>query len=585
MDSSRRRGQVVAQERLGLFDTPPDRSEVRIGLAIVALTYIALLAAVPTYDFHVGQIPGFIPTTSAILLMCDTITAAILYAQAGVFRSRALTVLASGYLFSGLLFIPYALTYPGAFSPNGLLGAKLNTTGWIAVCWRVATPSAILLYALLKRADAAAGPVAERTPTRIPPGVLAAVALAGLVTLLTTVGHDLLPPFFVNHSEVIRSALVAVNIVVFSITIAALVALFRQEKSVLDLWLLVAMSAWLGQSLLNAFLHSRFSLGAYIFFALSFLSNLIVMLALITESNRLYGRLALSTAARRRERESRLMSMDAVTAAISHEVGQPLAAVGLNTSAAVAWLTGVKPDVKKALTALQAVSDARQRTSDIIKSVRATFAKEPGRASEFNLNDLVLETMSLLDRELAASKVSLQLSLDQALPPILADRVQMQRVLVNLFINAIESLRAISDRHRQIAIRTGLTDSKDVLLQVSDSGAGIASEDMEHVFDAFFTTKETGTGLGLPLCRSIVEDHGGRLWASQGEPYGANFHLRLPRSGGVKVSLSEDAHDVLSNLERSLSTLRQTSPGLSDAITELQHVADELRASLTTPKS
>ena len=575
----------MAQERLGLFDKPPGRSEIRVGLAIVGLMCVVVLAALPEYDIHVGMIPGFIPTASAILLICDLITAAILYAQAAVFRSRALTVLASGYVFTGLLFIPYALTFPGAFSPSGLLGSWLNTTGWIAVFWRVGTPTAILLYALLKRTDAAAGPFAERPPARIPYGIAGAGALAALVTLLTTVGHDLLPPFFVNNSEVIRSALVSVNIVVFALTIAAMVVLFRQKKSVLDLWLLVAMSAWLGQSLLNALLRSRFSLGAYVFFGLAFLSNLIVMLALITESNRLYGRLALSTAARDREREARFMSMDVVTAAISHEVGQPLTAVGLNASAAVGWLTAAKPDIKKALTALQAVGDARQRTFDIIKSIRATFAKEAGRASEFSLNDLVLDTASLLDRELAASKVSLQLSLDPELPPILGDRVQLQRVLVNLFINAIESLRATSDRRRRITVRSAQMDGKDVLLQVSDSGAGIASGNMEHIFDVFFTTKVTGTGLGLPLCRSIVEDHGGRLWASQGEPHGANFHLRLPRSGAVAISPYEATHEVLSKLESSLISLRQTNPdGLIGAITELQRVVDEVRTSLGPPK-
>ena len=141
------------------------------------------------------------------------------------------------------------------------------------------------------------------------------------------------------------------------------------------------------------------------------------------------------------------------------------------------------------------------------------------------------ETASLLDRELAGKKISLELSLDETLPPILADRVQMQRVLVNLFTNAIESLGAIRGRPRRIAIRSALLDGKDVLLEVSDNGIGIAPEEMEHIFDAFFTTKATGTGLGLSLCRTIVEEHGGRLWASPGEEHGATFHLRLPRSG------------------------------------------------------
>jgi len=277
------------------------------------------------------------------------------------------------------------------------------------------------------------------------------------------------------------------------------------------------------------------------------------------------------------------MSMDAVTAAIAHEVGQPLTAVGLNTSAALSWLTGPKPDVEKAVAALQAVSDGGERTFAIIRSIRAAFAKEPGRASEFSLNDLVLATASLLDRELAASKIALDLSLDEALPPIRADRVQMQRVLVNLFTNAIESLRAISDGPRRVSVRSTLIGGKDVLLQVSDTGAGIESEDMEHIFDVFFTTKATGTGLGLALCRTIVEEHGGRLWAAQGDPHGASFNLQLPRSGAVAIA-GEATHVLLTNLETSLSSLRQAeSEGLTDAIAELQHVIEQVRVSLAPP--
>ena len=524
----------MAQERLGLFDTPPDRSEIRIGVAIVALVYISLVAVLPAHDIQVGQIPGFIPAISAILLVCDLITAAILYAQAGVFRSRALIILASGYLFSGLLFIPYALTFPGDFSPNGLLGAKVNTTGWIAVFWRVATPTAVLLYALSKRADAAVGPIAERPPAQVLYGVVSAVALAVIITLLATLGHDLLPPFFVNRSEVIRPVLVTVNVVVLSVSIGAVVMLSRQKKSVLDLWLLVAMSAWLGQSLLNAFLQSRFSLGAYFFLALAFLSNLVVMLALITESNRLYARLAWSTAARDRERETRLMSMDAVAAAIAHEIAQPLAAAKLSATAALGWLTRSNPEPEKAIKPLQDSIECDQRTFDVIKSIRATFATGAGSLSDVSLNDLARETASLMDRELAARKVSLQLSLEDDLPPVLANRVQLQRVLINLMTNAIESMATTSGRARHLVIRSTRLDGQHVQLDIRDSGGGIPPDKMAHMFDPFFTTKKTGTGLGLALSRNIVEEHGGRLWASTGEGFGATFHLQIKRRPEIR---------------------------------------------------
>lgn len=520
----------MAQEKLGLFDTPPNRQEVRIGLAIVALVFAIFLAALPSHEVHVGSIPGLIPALDAGMLVCDLISAAILYAQAAVFRSRALTVLASGYVFSGLLLVPWALTFPGAFAEKGLLGAGLNTTGWIAVCWRLSVPIAVLSYAGLKRAEAIDRPSVERPPAKVLPGLLTAIGLAIFVTVLATLGHDLLPSFFIDESQVIRSRLVAVNFVVIAWTIAAMIMLFRQERSVLDLWLSVALSAWLAQSLLNLFLESRFSLGAYVFLALTLVSNLIVMLALIAESNRLYSRLALSTAARARERESRLMTMDAVAAAIGHEVGQPLNAANLSASAALEWLTRSKPDREKAIRLLRDAVESGQRTFDVMKSIRATFTREAGSLIEFSLNDLVRETALLMDAELAAQKVSLQLALDEMLPPIIANRVQLQRVLINLITNAIESLAATRRRERRIHIRSFKLDGQNVQLDVSDSGAGISPEKLNRIFDPFFTTKASGTGLGLSLSRTIIEEHGGRLWASPSESQGATFHVQLLRN-------------------------------------------------------
>jgi signal transduction histidine kinase len=166
----------------------------------------------------------------------------------------------------------------------------------------------------------------------------------------------------------------------------------------------------------------------------------------------------------------------------------------------------------------------------VIKSIRSMFTKDAGSLSEFGFDELVRETAQLLDRELAARKVSLELALDEKLPPIVANRVQMQRVLINILINAIESLGATRGRTRRIHIRSASPDEKSVQLEISDTGTGIAPHEIERIFEPFFSTKSRGTGLGLSLSRTIVEEHGGRLWASPGDKHGMTFFLKLPRS-------------------------------------------------------
>lgn len=520
----------MAQDHLWLFNTPPNQRQIRLSLALVGLLFGAVLLVLPVRNVRLPQVDAFIPIVNSILLVSDLIIATILFAQAKVFRSRSLTVLATAFVATGLLFIPHTLTFPGAFHPDGLLGAGLNTTAWIANFRRLGIAIGLVAYVVLKHADAAAQPGSERPPPKIAVAMLTAIALATGITMLTTIGHALLPPFYLNRFEAIRANLFAYELVIFSLLMTAVALLYWKRSSVLDLWLLVAVSSWLAQSLLIMTLASRFTVGWYYLYAFGLAADLVLLFVLITESQRLYARLARSTAARNRERDARLASLEAMAGAISHEIGQPLSAVTNNAIAGLNWLTNTPPDPQKAVEALRATLEAGRRTFDVVKSTRAMFAREPVTICEFSLNELVLETASLLHTELAAIQVSLRFELDEALPPIRGNRSQLRQVLVNLFTNAIESLDVPSCRLRQIKISTMPLPDRNVLLEISDTGPGIEPDATARIFEIFFTTKDTGTGLGLSLSRNIVEDHGGRIWASPAEEQGATFYLQLPRS-------------------------------------------------------
>ena len=532
-------GVFVAQDHLGLFDTPPDRRHIRVSLAISAMLVASLLLILPVRNIPLPEEDAIVPTLDAIMFVGDLITAALLFAQASVFRSRALTFLGTGYLYTALLFIPHVLTFPGAFAPTGLLGAGANTAAWLGTLRRVVFPIAVILYIRFKGDDLAAQAQPERPPPGIGAGVVAAIVLATAVTALTTLGHDLLPPLMRSPSAALYSNPATYETFVFLLLGGATVLLFRARSSVLDMWLLVAFVGWLVQSVLVMSLQGRFTVGWYLLYGLTLIPHLIVTLALVTESNRLYARLALALSARNREREARLMSIDAVAVAIAHEVGQPLTAVSLHAKSGVNWLTRDPPNVEKAVTSMRAAIEAAHRTTDVVKSFRAMFAERPDIATELSLNDLARSTAAILSRELDGEGVTLQLALDEDLPPVLADPVQMQRVLLNLFTNAIEALAATRNRARRITVRTRPLDAHDVLLEVSDNGIGIAPKEVEHIFEAFHTTKPSGSGVGLSLCRTIVGAHGGSLWATPGKGHGATFHLQLPRSDLPAVAHAE----------------------------------------------
>jgi C4-dicarboxylate-specific signal transduction histidine kinase len=225
---------------------------------------------------------------------------------------------------------------------------------------------------------------------------------------------------------------------------------------------------------------------------------------------------------------NRITTMGQLAASISHEVSQPLAGVVANAEACLRWLDRDIPDLEAARRSVEWVMDDANRASEVIRGVRALANKTDVEKIQLDINKVLGEAIALVQRELINHQVSLQM--DLAPPPsmILGDRVQLQQVIINLMMNGIEAMQTVTDRPRELVIRSRQDEARQVLISVSDCGVGISAENADRLFNAFFTTKASGMGMGLSICRSIMEAHGGRLWATANQPHGATFHLTLP---------------------------------------------------------
>jgi PAS domain S-box-containing protein len=225
---------------------------------------------------------------------------------------------------------------------------------------------------------------------------------------------------------------------------------------------------------------------------------------------------------------TRVTTLGELTASIAHEVNQPLAAVLANAEACLGWLDRGTPNLDAARRSVEWIVDDCNRASEVIRRVRALAKKTDIEKSPVDLNDVVREAMALVQRELANHGVSLRMELASGLPLIFGDRVQLQQVMINLVMNGIEAMQQVSDRRRELKIRSGRDDMGQVFLSVTDCGVGITPEQAERMFTPFFTTKSDGMGMGLSICRSIMEAHEGRLSASRNEGDGATFRFSLP---------------------------------------------------------
>ncbi len=228
-------------------------------------------------------------------------------------------------------------------------------------------------------------------------------------------------------------------------------------------------------------------------------------------------------------RIAQLTTMGEMAASIAHEINQPLAAIVTSGHAGLRWLNRTTPELDETRASLQRIVRDGQRASQVIASVRALFKKDTQTRTPVDVDDLLREALALVDGELQNQKIVLQTRFAGGLPPVLAERIQLQQVILNLLSNAIDAMRPVTNRVRLLRVESAVHDSDGILITVEDSGTGIDPEDIDRIFDPFFTTKSNGMGLGLSICRSFIEAHGGRLWASPATPHGSIFHVALPR--------------------------------------------------------
>jgi PAS domain S-box-containing protein len=225
---------------------------------------------------------------------------------------------------------------------------------------------------------------------------------------------------------------------------------------------------------------------------------------------------------------NRVATLGQLSASITHEVSQPIAGVATNVGAALRWLGHQPPDVERALRALSGAAHSTERAREILTGIRALVAKAPKQKEPFEINEAIHEVIMLAQAEIRKNGISIVMELGEGLPRLLGDRIQLQQVMLNLINNAVQAMSAAGVEPRELVIVTSKADRDGIVVAVRDSGPGLDPASPERVFDAFYTTKPDGLGIGLSVCRSIIEAHGGRLWASTNKPRGATFQFTVP---------------------------------------------------------
>lgn len=522
--------------------TPPDTGQRRVVAAAIGLLAIGAAFLMSFGSVQGPQIDVFLPVLQTVICVADLITATLLFVQYSIQSHRAILVLASGYVCSGVFAFLQTLAFPGAYAPTGLFG-NADHAAWFFVLWQTTFPSAIIVYALWKdKRDSSAG-------LNIGMAVACVVAAIIVLSLLVTTGVEYLPTLYTGGITVQTPAAKFVNILMLLIGITALAILFSRWRSILDLWLIVTLIAWMPNFIVAAMLTTvRFSVGWYMARGYALVASCTVLTVLLTETTFLYARLVDSVVLLRRERANRLMSLDAATSAMAHELKQPLMAISASGEAALLWSQKSPVDLERVRKCITAMLSGAYRADEFISGVRELFKKRKEHRTAIQFDDVAREAIDLMRPDLQANGIFIETEFKDHLPAIYADRVQLQQVILNLIRNAIEAMNATHEAKR-LRLATRYDERSAVILSVEDSGRGMAAADVERAFVPFFTTKSGGMGLGLAICQAIIEGHAGILRIVKADAAGCVFEVEMPVANDAprdEIKISAAGDDVRS---------------------------------------
>jgi signal transduction histidine kinase len=511
---------------------PATGRQRKIAVGVIILLAVATAVIAPFASIEVTRVDAFIPVVQTVLSVGDFITAILLFAQFSIQPQRALLALASGYIFSGSFALLQTLTFPGAYAPAGLIGDGFNTPGWLFVLWHTTFPTAILVYALSKDESGVSALPGRSTMTRIGTTVAYTLALTAGLTWIVTTKTDYLPSLYAANVTLQTRFANQINVALWLWGTTALAVLFARRRTILDLWLMVTLLAWMPNFLVAAIASSvRFSIGWYAARCFVLIGSYMLLTVLLIETTFLYSRLASAIILQRRERTNRLLSVDAVTAAIAHELRTPLGAIALNAGTALSQLRSNPPELDEMEDILTDIEAESHRAGAIISSIRELSRETTDRRALTRVEDVARLVLRLLQHDLQINEVSVATEFQGNLPEVHLDSMQLQQVLLNLFKNAIDAMSSVPPEARHLWLTTGFDGHSTVLLSVQDSGPGIPVKDRERIFDPFFTTKFGGMGLGLAICFTVVENHGGKLRLVKSDSDGSIFELAMPVGG------------------------------------------------------